>query len=126
MNWFSYFILSRILTMTLPGGIGLSAGAMGSLVRQRWSGRRVDSCEFTVPEKLLHPDLHGSSESTRAGESRAMRTARGDRHHTDERAEGADWTPPAPASKRAPKPSSPRGAWASRPRSAWSDTSDRP
>ncbi len=55
--------------MTLPGGIGLSAGAMGSLVRQRWSGRRVDSCEFTVPEKLLHRDLHGSSESTRAGES---------------------------------------------------------
>src|SRR5271157_525636 len=118
MNCFSYFILSRIMTMTLPGGVGLSAGGMGSLVRETWSGLRVDSCEFTVPEKHLPPDLHRSSESTKAGESRAMQTGRGDRHHTDERAGGADWTPPAPASKRAPQPSTPRGARASRPRSA--------
>src|SRR5208337_1864531 len=109
---------SRIMTMTLPGVAGLTAGGMGSLVRERWSGRRVASCEFTVPEKLLPPGLHRLSRSTKAGESRAMRTGRGDRHHTDERAGGADWTPPAPGSKRAPQPSTPRGAWASRPRSA--------
>ena len=83
--------------MTLLGGVGLSAGAMGSLVRQRWSGRRVASCQFTVPQKLLPPDLHRLSRSTKAGESRAMRTRRGDRHHTDERAGGADWTQPVPS-----------------------------
>src|SRR5271157_5417056 len=81
----------------------------GSLVRERWSGRRVASCDFTVSEKLLPSDLHRSSESTKAGESRAMQTGRGDRHHTDERAGGADWTPPAPEVRLAPKPSRQRG-----------------